>query len=80
MRPSDVSTTPTLGRDARSSPDPHSPQSAPEEHCNHQGRSIEASPCDPRPYASRPRLAASAERSGVHRCGRRTSPQRQPSA
>eukprot|EP00966_Prymnesium_polylepis_P129980 3005723-Prymnesium_polylepis.1 len=32
--------------------------------------------CDPKPYESSPRLAASAERSGVHRCSRRKSPQR----
>jgi hypothetical protein len=66
--PSDVSTTPTLGCDARSCPPTHSPQSAPEGRRNHQGRSIEASLCDPRPYASLSRLAASAERSGAHRC------------
>eukprot|EP00966_Prymnesium_polylepis_P001088 24802-Prymnesium_polylepis.1 len=43
---------------------------------DHEHRSIEAWLCDPRPCASLSRLAASAERSGVHRCARRTSPQR----
>eukprot|EP00966_Prymnesium_polylepis_P141697 3272027-Prymnesium_polylepis.1 len=34
---------------------------------------MEAWLCDPRPHESPPRLAASAERSGVqHRCARRT--------
>eukprot|EP00966_Prymnesium_polylepis_P040957 950359-Prymnesium_polylepis.1 len=54
----------------------HSPQPAQEGRSNHQTRSMEAWLCDPTPYESPPRLAASAERSGVGRCARRTSPQR----
>eukprot|EP00966_Prymnesium_polylepis_P057714 1336445-Prymnesium_polylepis.1 len=54
----------------------HSPQPKPEGCSNHQNRSIEAWRCHPRPSESLPRLAASAERSEVHRCARRTSPQR----
>eukprot|EP00966_Prymnesium_polylepis_P132593 3065320-Prymnesium_polylepis.1 len=54
----------------------HSPQPAPEARSNHQNRSKEAWLCDPRPHKSLQRLAESAERSGVHRCARQTSPQR----
>eukprot|EP00966_Prymnesium_polylepis_P239469 5538089-Prymnesium_polylepis.1 len=47
MRTSDVSTTLTLGRDARSRPGPHTPQPAPEGRSNHQSGLIEAWLCDP---------------------------------
>eukprot|EP00966_Prymnesium_polylepis_P003168 72549-Prymnesium_polylepis.1 len=54
-------------------PTPHSPQPAVEGRSNHQNRSIEALQCNPRLYECLPRLAASAERSGEHRCTRSTN-------
>eukprot|EP00966_Prymnesium_polylepis_P080982 1876040-Prymnesium_polylepis.1 len=44
----------------------HSPQPMPEGRSNHQYRPVKAWVCDPRPYESLQRLAASAECSGVH--------------
>eukprot|EP00966_Prymnesium_polylepis_P145302 3355379-Prymnesium_polylepis.1 len=54
----------------------HSPQPAPEGRSNHLNRSVEAWLCQPKPYEGLPRLAASAQCSGKHRCARRTSRQR----
>eukprot|EP00966_Prymnesium_polylepis_P073926 1715528-Prymnesium_polylepis.1 len=61
-------------REAAPTHSPHSPHRR--DAADHQNRSMEAWLCDPRPCASLSRLSASAERSRVHRCARRTSSQR----
>ena len=69
MRTSDVSTTLTLGRDARSRPDRHSTQPAPEGRSNHDISSIEAWLCDQgrmRVYHAWQQALSAAERTDAH--------------
>eukprot|EP00966_Prymnesium_polylepis_P079714 1847298-Prymnesium_polylepis.1 len=76
MRTSEVSTTLTLGRDARSRPTASPTARAGGTQPITKISRSRLGRANPRPYESLPRLAVSPERSGVHRCARRTSPRK----